>query len=75
MRVLSTLSDVIKLPIPCPNCGKEFMETVGRMKRQRKATCGYCDTRVDLSSEQWRSYIDTFAEACDRLQGPYRKLG
>ena len=77
MRVLSQLSDVIKLPIPCsnPSCGKEFMETVRRMKAQRTATCSYCGTHVDLSSKEWCAYVDQFAQACDDLQVPYSRHG
>ena len=77
MAALRKLSDVIKLPVPCTNrkCGMEFMETVRRLQQKRQATCPYCHTRVDASSDKWRAYVDEFAKACDELQVPYRGLG
>jgi transcription elongation factor Elf1 len=71
----SNLGDVIKLPVPCSSCGKEFMETVRRLQTKRSATCTYCGTVIDTSSEEWIAYVDEFAEACDSLQIPYSKLG
>jgi hypothetical protein len=77
VRATGKLSDVIKLPVRCTNrkCGMEFLETVHRLQEKRQATCPYCHTRVDASSDKWRAYVDEFAEACDKFQVPYHSLG
>ncbi len=76
MAAVSNLSDAIKLPVPCTNakCGMEFMETVRRLQEKRQATCPYCHTRVDASSDNWCAYLDGFGKACAELQVPYRCL-
>jgi hypothetical protein len=42
---------IIKLPFPCPHCGEEVREDVGRLITNRQAVCSFCGLTIDLGRE------------------------
>ena len=43
---------IIKLPFPCPHCGEEVREDVGRLITNRQAVCSFCGLTIDLGRGQ-----------------------
>jgi transcription elongation factor Elf1 len=52
---------IIKLPFPCPHCGEEVSEDVGRLITNRQAVCSFCGVTIDLRREPMIAVIDKVA--------------
>ena len=74
MTIRSQLEWAIKLPIPCPKCGHESMETVACLKEHDETACESCRATIDLTSKEWRAYVDQFAKALSELRPIYKNL-
>lgn len=70
----SLLPDVIKIPVPCPHCGKEGLETVGWLIRNEETPCRHCGRPINLRTDDWRAYLDPFAEFLDKHRPAYEKI-
>jgi hypothetical protein len=70
----SLLPDVIKIPVPCPHCGKEGLETVGWLVRHDVTPCGNCRVPINLRTAEWRAYLDPFAEFLDQIGSVYNNV-
>ena len=71
----SDLQWVVKVPVPsCPKCGKEGNETVAGLINRDKIPCGFCSALIDLTSEDWRVYLQETVDALDKLGPSYRKI-
>jgi transcription elongation factor Elf1 len=57
---------IIKLPFPCPHCGKEVREEAGRLMTNRQALCGSCGGTIDVAGEQMIAALDKVHEAVTR---------
>lgn len=42
----------VQLKIPCPSCGKEIPETIGRLKNDPHLTCPACGTVTLVNSTE-----------------------
>ena len=73
--VKSELDWVVKFPIRCPHCGKESMEVAARLINDRSAVCSNagCGASIDLSSKEWKPFIDEISEALQKLRPLYEK--
>ena len=56
----------IDLPLPCPHCGEEVREEVGRLVTNRQAVCSFCGLTIDLGREQMIAVIDKVQETLSR---------
>lgn len=51
------------------------MEVVGNLKTRDEFPCERCRTSIDLTSDEWRAYVNEFAEALTHIRSAYDKLG
>lgn len=70
----SNLLQVIRLPVPCPHCHQEGMETIGRLIGHDELPCSFCGEVIDLRSEEWTAYVNEIAEALGHIRPAYQKL-
>ena len=71
----SNLRWVIKIPTPsCAKCGKEGNETIAGLINRDQISCAFCSAAIDLTSEEWRTYLKEATDAIDRLGESYGKL-
>jgi len=54
--------DFIRLPVPCPHCGKESLQWLTDLVASDEVTCGFCQGTVEVGSKEWRSFIDEAAQ-------------
>ena len=40
------------ISLTCPHCGKEFKEQIGRVKRDRAASCPACKQRIAVEAHK-----------------------
>lgn len=60
------------LEIPCPNCGKKFQETIGRLKHNPEIRCSGCGSNIRIDADELRQGIQTVENSLADLQ---RQLG
>jgi len=71
----SDLQWVIKIPTPaCPKCDKEGVETVAGLVNRDQIACDFCGSVIDLTSENWRSYLQEAIDSIGKLGAAYRKV-
>jgi transcription elongation factor Elf1 len=54
-------------PFPCPSCGKEIKEKIGRLKRNPKIICRGCHTSISIDANKLRRTIDSIQKSFDKL--------
>jgi len=54
-------------PFPCPSCGKEVKEKIGRLKRNPKVTCRSCRTSISVDANKLRRAIDSAQKSLNKL--------
>jgi hypothetical protein len=57
---------IIDLPLPCPHCGEEVREEVGRLLTNRQAVRSFCGLTIDLGRGQMIAVIDKVQETLSR---------
>ena len=62
MVVRSELFWVMTLPVPCGNCGKEFLEGVARLTALEDITCPRCGAVLDLNTDEWAAFRHSIKE-------------
>jgi transcription elongation factor Elf1 len=67
-RLMTDVPVIIKLPFPCPHCGKEASDEAGRLMTNRQALCGSCGGTIDLAGEQMIAVLDKITEALSRAE-------
>ena len=70
----SNLIKFVKLPLPCPHCGKESTETVARIIRHEELPCSRCGQTIELRSDEWQAFVAEIANAMTKLRAAYRRL-
>lgn len=71
----SDLQWVVKIPTPsCPKCSKEGIETVARLIDRDQIACIFGGNLIDLTSENWRSYLKEAENAISKLGASYNKI-
>ena len=61
------LWDIVHLKVPCPSCRKDSFETVGELIHNISLTCDSCGSKIDISSESWRTSIEAIAESLSNI--------
>jgi ribosomal protein S27AE len=68
IEALMTFSmDNHSLDIPCGKCGKKFKETIGRLKRNPKLTCGSCGAVTNVETDELRRVEQSIKKALDGI--------
>jgi len=65
---------LVKFPVRCPHCGKEFLESVASLIAHDEIACGLCSKPIDLTAEPWRSYVNEIAQSFSHIRAAYQKL-
>ena len=60
--------DTISVDIPCPQCGKQLKEKIGRMKRNKHITCPVCG-RMAVNTDQLRCIEDGVKKKITQIGG------
>ncbi|MEN6302450.1 MAG: hypothetical protein ABFC96_03150 [Thermoguttaceae bacterium] len=60
------------IQIPCPECGHEITETIGRLKNDPDLPCPGCGITIKINAEKFR---EGFKGAEDALANFERSLG
>lgn len=56
------------MTFPCPKCGKQLKEKVGRMKRNKHVSCAVCG-QIAVDAEQLRRIEDGLNKQISKLGG------
>jgi transcription elongation factor Elf1 len=64
----------VRLPVPCPACGEETLETVAELSSRGQVICPQCRGLIDIRSDAWRAYVREFAQAVAKVQALYQGL-
>ena len=59
---------IVRLPVPCPSCHKEDLQTVDELIHNIRVRCGYCNSEIDISSEGWRASIQEIAQSLTEIR-------
>jgi len=62
------------IDIPCPHCGKEMKETIGRLKRDPLLTCRHCHQETKIEASQLRRAVSSAQKSLDALGKALGKL-
>ena len=54
--------DFIRLPVPCPQCGQDHPQRLTELVASDNIACLSCGAPIDISSKEWRSFIDEAAD-------------
>lgn len=60
--------DSVTVDIPCPQCGKQLKEKIGRLKRDKHITCATCG-RMAVDTSQLRRVEDGIKKQLSKLGG------
>jgi transcription elongation factor Elf1 len=52
----------VRLEIPCPGCGKASLQLLRDAVENDVFTCPSCGKAIDLTTPEWRSFLDHAAE-------------
>ena len=67
--------DSRSIEFPCPHCGQELNETIGRLKSNPQLTCTECGKTFGVDADELRKGIDTVQKSLDDFGAMLRKLG
>jgi hypothetical protein len=62
--------DFIRLPVPCPHCNQEDLQRLTDLVSSNKVTCNTCQGSIDISSKEWRAFIDQAAQLYKSIRRP-----
>jgi predicted RNA-binding Zn-ribbon protein involved in translation (DUF1610 family) len=62
--------DFIRLPVPCPNCGQEDLQRLTDLLSSEEFTCLGCGELIDISSQEWRAFINQAAQLYKSIARP-----
>ena len=57
------------MPFPCPGCGQEFKETIGRLKNNPTLVCPGCGKATTINADELREGIAAVQKSFDDLRG------
>lgn len=60
--------DTVVVDIPCPQCGKQLKEKIGRLKRNMHITCPVCG-RMAVNTDQLRRVEDGIKKKIAQISG------
>jgi transcription elongation factor Elf1 len=52
----------VRLEIPCPSCGKASLQLLSDAVENDVFTCPTCGKAIDLTTDEWRRFLDHAAE-------------
>lgn len=58
------------ITIPCPTCGKELKEKLGRLKRDKYIACPVCG-RIAVNTDKLRGIEDSINKELAKLSGKF----
>jgi len=72
---MTGMFDSHTVTIPCPNCGQEMQETIGRLKQDPKIPCPGCGKILAIDAEQFREAEKSVQESLNQLRRTLGKFG
>lgn len=67
--------DAQTIDIPCPGCGHQMAEQIGRLKRNPTLHCPRCHQTVDVEAGELTQAIDNIQREVDKLAQVFNRLG
>lgn len=64
--------DDASIGLPCPKCGHEIQETIGRLKNDPDITCPACNTVIGIDAAQLRGGLEEAEESLSDLERTLR---
>lgn len=64
---MDNIFDDATLDIPCPHCGKEMTERIGRLNQNPTLTCSACGNLIEIKADELRSATDALQKQLDGL--------
>ncbi|RLK45965.1 hypothetical protein [Cupriavidus plantarum] len=64
--------DDASIDLPCPKCGHEIQETIGRLKNDPDLICPACKTVIAIDAAQLRGGMDEAQQSLDDLERTFR---
>lgn len=68
---MSSLTDQLKLPMPCPKCGEKTEKSLTDLSRDRSFVCSGCRVTVEMTGDDIRETKRAF----DELESMLKKFG
>lgn len=65
---MSTFFDQQEINIPCPHCGHQFPEKVGRLKDSPEVNCPACGGVFKVNAEQLRDALAVLQKGLDGIR-------
>lgn len=66
----SELAWVVKVPVPCGNCGKESLQVVAWLIKQTEIVCPTCGAILDIETKEWTAFRNALREFHVRKEAP-----
>lgn len=63
---MSNMLDNVEVKLPCPQCGKQLKEKIGRLKREKHIKCVICG-RVAVDTDQLRKVEATISKEMAKI--------
>lgn len=63
----------VALDIPCPRCGQEIHETIGRLKNDPNLTCTACGQPFLMDLNEFNTKIAAVEKSLDDFGSAFRK--
>lgn len=63
------------ITIPCPECGHETKETIGRLKHNPKIPCGGCGKTLAINADKLTAGLKEAEKSIDSLRDTLRNFG
>lgn len=72
---MKSMLDSQAITIPCPNCGHQLSQTIGKLKTDPELTCTKCSTRFKVDATDMRREIAKVENALANLRRTLGKVG
>lgn len=72
---MKNILDDQAIKIPCPHCGHELSQTIGKLKTNPKLTCTKCRGQISVDANQMRREVAKVEQALADLQRTLGRLG
>jgi transcription elongation factor Elf1 len=59
--------------IPCPGCGQEVTETVGKLKESPDLTCSNCAARISVDATELTAGLDRVQQSLTAMEKQMRE--
>jgi hypothetical protein len=65
---------IVQIPVLCRRCGRKGIDHVANLTGRDEFPCAHCSEPINLTSAEWRAYINQFEEALGHIDSTYGKL-